>query len=153
MADAPFQTSDPFHSLNSHAGALSSRSTSSSSITPRTTVRLSIKPFTATRSILLVVALYSVRRIVFSSDKTRVSSLFGFADVGEIVEKERRTRGDSSLSTCRARCAEVARRAVGRGISMTLEDWSQTVPGMWREARTNLQRARKLRVNSRSHLA
>lgn len=93
-------------------------STSNSSITPRTTLRLSMKPLTATRNILFVVALYSVLNTVSSVDPF---SLLGLAVVGgDMVEKDRRTRGESSLSTCRARRAEVARRAVGRGRSIVL---------------------------------
>jgi hypothetical protein len=85
-------------------------STSSSSITPSTTPRLSMNPFTATRSMRFVVALYSVRRTVSP----------GVPDPEETVEKERRTRGDSSSSTRRDFRAADARRAVGRGTEIVL---------------------------------
>jgi len=92
-------------------------STSNSSITPSTTPRLSINPFTATRSIRFVVALYSVLRTVSSADLTMAaSSLEGSG----MVEKDLRTRGDTSLSTLNARRAADARRGVGSGRSIVL---------------------------------
>jgi hypothetical protein len=77
-------------------------STSSSSIMPKTTPKLSMKPFTATLNILFVVALYSVLRIVSSGLLTRVGSSVPNAEVEDMVEKDRRTRGESSLSTLKA---------------------------------------------------
>jgi hypothetical protein len=62
-----------------------------------------MKPFTATRSMRFVVALYFVR----STDSST-------------CEKERRTRGDSSTSTWRARRAMRAKRGVGSGMSIVL---------------------------------
>lgn len=90
---------------------VSSTSTSSSSIIPKTTVKLSMKPFTATRNILLVDALYSVRKTVLSRPEL---------ELGAMRDIERHTSGESSLSTCKACKAEEARRAVGRGMSITL---------------------------------
>lgn len=49
-------------------------------------------------------------------------SCSGDAEAGEMVEKVRRTRGESSLSTWRVRRAADARRAVGKGRSMVLQD-------------------------------
>jgi hypothetical protein len=69
-----------------------------------------MNPFTATRSMRFVVALYSVRRTVSP----------GVPDPEETVEKERRTRGDSSSSTRRDFRAADARRAVGRGTEIVL---------------------------------
>lgn len=69
---------------------------------PRITPKLSMKPFTATLNILFVVALYSVLRIVSSGLLTRVGSSVPNAEVEEMVEKDRRTRGESSLSTLKA---------------------------------------------------
>ena len=109
-------------------------STSSSSITPRTTPRLSMKPLTATLSIRFVAALYSVRRIVFCSTfcstslsltlVTTVSVVLLGSDLaspGERREKDRRTSAESSASTCSARRAKEARRWVGSGTSITLK--------------------------------
>lgn len=74
---------------------------------------LSINELTATRNILLVVALYSVRR-------TLVSGLSSAASCERAREKVRDTRGDSSLSTWRACRAVEAKREVGNGTSMVL---------------------------------
>jgi hypothetical protein len=90
---------------------VSSTSTSNSSIIARTTAKLSMKPLTATRSILLVEALYSVRSTVLSQFAS---------EAGATRDNERHTSGESSLSTCRACRADDARRAVGNGMSMTL---------------------------------
>ncbi len=46
---------------------------------------------------------------------------FGGALAGDVRENERRTRGESSASTLRARRAEDARRWVGRGRVMVLK--------------------------------
>jgi hypothetical protein len=70
-----------------------------------------MKPLTATRSILFVEALYSVRSTVLSPLAS---------EVGATRVSVRHTSGDSSLSTCRACSAEEARRSVGSGMSMTL---------------------------------
>jgi hypothetical protein len=78
---------------------------------PSTTLKLSIKPFTATLNILFVVALYSVRNIVSDSDEECG---------GATVEKDRQTRGESSLSTRRVWRAMDARRGVGSGRSIVL---------------------------------
>lgn len=95
-------------------------STSSSSITPITTLRLSMKPFTATLSIRFVVALYSVRKIVSFAVWTQVASSAGLDDAAEMVEKDLRTSGESSWSTRNAWRAADARRDVGRGRSTIL---------------------------------
>jgi hypothetical protein len=95
-------------------------STSSSSMTPKTTLKLSINPLTATLSIRFVVALYSVLRIVSSEELTRLEPAESWEDAVEMVENDLRTRGDSSLSTRNACRAAEARRAVGRGRSMVL---------------------------------
>lgn len=128
----------------SHSPIPSSTSTSNSSITPNTTPRLSMNPLTATLSIRLVVALYSVRSTVKSSSLLAVpsfslrlegplplsliSATLVANEAGSLEsvvrsdtrEKERRTRGESSASTLRARRAELARRWVGRGRVMVL---------------------------------
>lgn len=79
-------------------------STSSSSMTCNTTARDSMKPFTATRSMRLVVALYSVRRTVPLS----------FSDAGlpseSVKEYIRCTEEEGSWSTLRERRAVEARR-------------------------------------------
>jgi hypothetical protein len=95
-------------------------STSSSSITPRTTVKLSMNPFTATRNILFVVALYSVRSIVFSCP---IGAPFCPSKDGTTMENDLQTSGESSLSTRSACKAAEASRSVGRGRSMTLQKW------------------------------
>lgn len=119
------------------AQALSSTSTSNSSMTPSTTPRLSMNPLTATRSIRFVVALYTVRRTVSTSSFTALllAALAASAELLEpmrwfplpsertwdlVSENERCTRGDSSASTWRARRAEEARRWVGNGMEITL---------------------------------
>jgi hypothetical protein len=96
-----------------------------------------------------VVALYSVRRIGLASSELSAAAM---------REKERETRGESSLSTCRAWRAEDARRVVGRGRSMML-GWKvsrvkarsfvskRDYESLWEY----IQRARKLGVNSSSH--
>lgn len=116
-------------------------STSNSSITPSTTLKLSIKPLTATLNILFVVALYSVRRTVSSEEWTRLESSVAGADcdmVEATIKKVRRTRGDSSLSTRKACRAADARRAVGRGRSMVLIRLSHQhrACGLWRRDHT-----------------
>ena len=97
-------------------------STSSFSMTPSTTPKLSMKPLTATRSIRFVVALYSVTRTVlllvlvpfcvavpfvaeafdvpFESGEglEAVVAVEGFGD-DEMREKDLRTNGESSAST------------------------------------------------------
>jgi hypothetical protein len=100
-------------------GSRPKTSTSSSSMTPKTVLRLSMNPLTATRSMRFVVALYSVRRTVFSADDDDDDEAVGELGDG-IVEKERRTRGESSWSTRRDWRAAEARRAVGRGTSIVL---------------------------------
>ena len=87
----------------------SKTSSSSSSMTPSTTLKLFMNPLTATRSILFVVALYSVLKTVSAVECSEVT-----------VEKDRQTKGDNSLSIRRARRAIEARREVGRGMSIVL---------------------------------
>lgn len=87
-------------------------------MTPSTTVKLSMNPFTATRNILLVVALYSVRNTVFSCP---IAELFAISVAGSTMENDLRTSGESSLSTCSACMADEASLSVGRGRSMTLQ--------------------------------
>lgn len=60
-----------------------------------------------------MVALYSVRRIDSSLSPSAAAG-------GAMVEKERRTSGDSSASTERVRSAAWASRDVGRGRSIVL---------------------------------
>src|SRR5262245_18849223 len=102
----------------------SSASTSSSSMTCKTTPRDSMKPLTATRSILWVVALYSVRSMVFPSSCRPFLSVYPLLEEDSGLEPTRenlrRTSGDSSASTCKARRAEEARRWFRRGTSITL---------------------------------
>jgi hypothetical protein len=76
-----------------------------------------MNPFTATLNILLVVALYSVLRIVFPDGS---GALVSCDDDAGTVEKDRRTRGESSSSTRKDCRAADARRALGRGTSMVL---------------------------------
>lgn len=83
---------------------------------PNTTLKLSINPLTATLNILFVVALYSVRNTVSSGESDDEVLELGEAQ----VENDRRTSGESSLSTRRAWRAADANRAVGRGRSMVL---------------------------------
>lgn len=109
-----------------HSVACPSRtSTSSSSMTPNTVPKLSIKPFTATRSILLVVALYSALKTVSSSHRTKSASCSPAAGVSaaavESSENDLQTSEDSSLSTCSVCRAKEARRAVGKGTSTVLD--------------------------------
>lgn len=60
---------------------------------------------------------------------------------GAMVENDRRTRGESSLSTCRARSAADASRSVGRGRSIVLQElvsfecklWGMIVNGPYKE--------------------
>lgn len=86
--------------------------TSIFSMTSRTRLRLSMKELVATRSMRLVVARYSTSR----TDPG--------ASSGPLAppprEKERRTRGDSSLSTEMADRATEARRGVGKGMERDL---------------------------------
>lgn len=49
-----------------------------------------------------------------------LSSLSGLDGTGAARENERRTSGESSASTLRARRAEEARRCVGKGIEIVL---------------------------------
>jgi hypothetical protein len=84
-----------------------------------------MKPLTATRSILFVVALYSVLKIVFSWHSARFVSAVPWLDEIETVEKDRRTRGESSLSTLKAWRAAEANLVVGRGKSMVLNIFDQ----------------------------
>lgn len=115
-----------------------STSTSSSSIIPSTTPKLSRNPLTATLNMRFVVALYSVRNMVFSCSSS-INSILSFsaptvpfvvrllvASRGDGVarEKVRNTSGESSASTWRARRAESARRWVGKGVSIVLSHQS-----------------------------
>lgn len=129
-----FQHLDHASNLRSSA----STSTSSSCITPRTTPMLSKNPLTETRSIRFVVALYSVRSIVFSSSELSPSDLPSEASpIGKLAsaagcrasasfsvkdtrENERRTKEESSASTWSARRADEASLWVGSGMEMTL---------------------------------
>lgn len=63
-----------------------------------------------------VVALYTVTRTVSPS----ASGLLDVCGEAVVVEKERRTMGDSSWSTRRESRAAEARRAVGRGMERVL---------------------------------
>jgi hypothetical protein len=113
-------------------------STSSSrfSITSMSRFRLSMNEFTATRSILLVVARYSVRNTLPSVAPS--SSPFG-----PVTENVRFTRGDNSLSTCRARSATEASLGVGKGTSTVLHIlFSSHMQG--NASGYNLQHAREL---------
>lgn len=103
----PCKSSSPF-SCNT--------STSSSSMTWTTTFSDSKKPFTATRSMRFVVALYSVFRTVLSS------SLPASSPAALTSENERRTRGESSLSTASDLRAVLARRYVGKGVLIVLAE-------------------------------
>jgi hypothetical protein len=128
-------------------GPFSRISTSSSSMTPNTTVKLSMNPFTATRNILLVVALYSVRNTVFSCSG---AIPFATSVAGGTIENDLRTSGESSLSTCRACIADEASLSVGRGRSMTLHTSEVSFYAMFFQVK-NLQGARELRVPFRWH--
>jgi hypothetical protein len=101
-----------------------STSTSNSAITPSTTPRLSINPLTETRSIRLVVAMYVIFNTVVDSSGS-CFCLFscgsdGASTAGATRVKVRRTRGDSSASTSKARRAHDARRLVGKGREIVL---------------------------------
>ena len=91
-----------------------STSTSNSSMTWTTTLRDSKKPFTATRSMRFVVALYSVLKTVLSS------SLPAFCPASLTRVNERRTRGESSSSTASELRVVSARRWVGKGVLIVL---------------------------------
>lgn len=93
----------------------SKTSASSFSMTSSIKAKLSMKEFTATRSIRFVVALYCTRKTFWScaslpSPATAVT-----------VEKLLCTSGDSSLSTLSALTAIADNLAVGRGTSSCLE--------------------------------
>lgn len=109
----------PSFPINSHAPAstsfkLASRiPTSIFSITSITRPRLSMNEFVATRNMRFVVALYSTR-------STEVSAPVP-ASGGASRANERRTSGESSLSTAMAVRAMSARRWVGKGIERVLE--------------------------------
>ena len=107
-------------------------------MTSITRFRLSIKELTATRSILLVVALYSVRSTLSS---VTAPACFTGASSGAATENVLRTRGDSSLSTCRAFRATEASLAVGNGTSMVLTEKSHIhqYQGKGREGRKGRQ--------------
>lgn len=119
-----------------YAAVLSSlsTSTSNSSMISKTSLKLSINPFTATLNIRFVVALYSVLKISCSS-KPRA----------DMVENVRRTSGESSSSTCKALREATARRSVGKHTSIVLSlvnthtEWY--TGGWW-----GLQRARKVSI-------
>tara|TARA_R110002060_G_scaffold65999_3_gene74916 strand:+ start:649 stop:873 length:225 start_codon:yes stop_codon:yes gene_type:complete len=68
-----------------------------------------------------VVALYSVLNTLSSPFATSDGPLAAEAVDGVMVEKDRRTRGESSASTIRVLSAMEASRAVGRGRSIVLE--------------------------------
>lgn len=124
----------------------SSISTSNSSIIPRTTVKLSMNPLTATRNILFVVALYSVRNTVFSR---LCAAPLCIPEAGAIVEKDLRTNGESSLSTRKACNAEEASRSVGSGKSIILQ--CNCKPVCFQKTDVYLHRAWEFRINLRSH--
>lgn len=92
----------------------SSTSSSSFSMTSRTRARLSMNPLTATLNMRFVVAIYLTLRM-FSLSWASTPS------IAATVERVRRTSGDSSLSTPRARRATVASLLVGKGTSTVLE--------------------------------
>ena len=121
-----------------------------------------MKPLTATRSMRFVVARYSVRRIVlfvsfrpcgssscFTSAWTGLSSSlltpFCTDGEGEAKQKVRRTRGDSSASTCSARRAEEARRWVGSAMSIVLRRCQGSV-----EARGTCRRGERYNAQGKS---
>lgn len=87
----------------------STASTSSSSWTSNTRARLSRNELTATRSIRLVVAWYSMRRTV-GPPESLASAVF----------RSRFTKEESSLSTRSAWRATEASRASGKGTSRAL---------------------------------
>jgi len=91
-------------------------STSKSSMTPSIISKVSIKPFTATRSIRFVVALYSM----YSTVPEIPSASGPWAAPIFSNKNDRRTRGESSASTWVARRADEARRNVGRGTAIVL---------------------------------
>lgn len=101
-----------------------STSTSNSAMTPSTTPRLSINPLTETRSIRLVVAVYVIFNTVLDSSGSCFCFFScgsdGASTAGAPRAKVRRTKGDSSASTSKARRAHDARRLVGRGRDIVL---------------------------------
>jgi hypothetical protein len=99
-------------------------STSSCSITSRTRLRLSMKEFTATRSIRFVVALYSTRSTVWPG-----ASVPGSCETsaGTVVDRALLTSEESSTSTLMAFMAIDASRADGNGILRTLGSDVSTV--------------------------
>lgn len=96
-----------------------------------------MKELTATLSILLVVALYSVRSML--SSVTAPARSAG-ASSGAATENVLRTRGDSSLSTCKAFRATEASLGVGNGTSMVLTEKSHIYQyqGEGRKGRQNM---------------
>jgi hypothetical protein len=90
-------------------------STSNSSITFSTTPKLSINPFTATRNMRFVVALYDTSSTVFVSSPHFAKSSLEYSPARPVRENERCTSGESSASTWRAWRAVEARRCVGKG--------------------------------------
>jgi hypothetical protein len=82
-------------------------------MTSSTRLRLSMNPLTATLSMRFVVATYFA---------LRTFSWLSAASPDVAVDKVRRTRGDSSLSTPRAWSAMDASLAVGKGTSTVLSD-------------------------------
>lgn len=103
---------------------MESTSTSNSSMTPNTTPRLSINPLTATLSMRLVVALYSVLSTV--SLLSALASLSSTVPLTEppcgalVKDSVRCTRGESSASTSIAWRADEASRWDGNGRLITL---------------------------------
>ena len=155
-------------------------STSSLSMTPSTTPKLSMKPLTATLSMRFVLALYSVRSTVLASSSIWSPALCAcpsappvgsppvvlpplLTEEGEdggdgIRVKDRRTRGESSASTCRDRSAELAKRWEGKGVEImlvenqppygVLQSVALQVGQSKREKGSHyLQRAGELRIN------
>lgn len=119
------------YSIQPSISALST-STSNSAITPRTTPRLSINPLTETRSIRLVVATYVISNTVLDSSGSCFCFFScgwdGASTAGAPMVRVRRTKGDSSASTSKARRAHDARRLVGSGREIVL---SQEVSIAW----------------------
>lgn len=98
---------------NQPSSSALSTSISNSAITPSTTPRLSINPLTETRSIRLVVAMYVIFKTVLHSSGSCFCFFScgsdGASTTGVPSVKVRRTKGDSSASTSKARRAHDAR--------------------------------------------
>ena len=98
--------------------------TSNSSITCNTTPNDSMNPLTATRSIRFVVALYSVWSTVLWLSSLSASDCWLVESWFIDSENLRRTSGESSASTLRARKAIVVNLCVGNGTLIVLKSVS-----------------------------